>query len=65
MMLFMVKVVIHMLFLIIMQESKLIHMILCLKKKYWLCVMMLIQEVFDKNKNYYCHNIFLEKCGNE
>ena len=55
-----------MLFLIIMQESKFIHMILWLstfRKKLTLYdVIILIRSVFNKDQNRYFYDIFLEKC---
>ena len=55
-----------MLFLIIMQESKFIHMILWLstfRKKLTLYdVIILIRSVFNKDQNHYFYDIFLEKC---
>ena len=55
-----------MLFLIIMQESKLIHMILCLYIKVLTLynVIALMKSVFNKDQNHYYYNIFLEKCSN-
>ena len=55
-----------MLFLIIMQESKLIHMILCLYIKALTLynVIALMKSVFNKDQNHYYYNIFLEKCSN-
>ena len=56
------KLVLHMLFLIIMQESKLIRMSLCLEKKLTLHkVIRLIKSFFDKDQNNYYYNKFLAK----
>ena len=60
------KVALHMFLLIIIQESKLIHLILCFKKKKILTlhdVTILIKSVFNKNQNHYDYNTFLEKCS--
>ena len=54
--------VLHMLFLVIMQESKLIHTILYLYKNIdFFLVIIIIQSAFDKDKNNYHYNVFLEK----
>ena len=49
-----------------MQESKLIHMILCLYIKALTLynVIALMKSVFNKDQNHYYYNIFLEKCSN-
>ena len=46
-----------------MQKSKLIHTILCLCKKTLTFhnIIKLIKSVFNKDKNSYYYNIFLEK----
>ena len=45
-----------------MQESKLIHMSLCLEKKLTLHnVIRLIKSFFDKDQNNYYYNKFLAK----
>ena len=49
-----------MLFLIITQELKLIHMIFCLQKKYRLYI---IKSIFNKGHSHYYYNIFVEKCS--
>ena len=52
----------HMLFLIIKQKSKLIHMIPCLQKKiFTLHVIKSIKSVLYKDQNHYYYNIFFEK----
>ena len=45
------KVILHMFFLIIIQEPKLSNITLCLKKL-----------IFNKNQNHCYYKIFLEKC---
>ena len=46
-----------------MQKSKLIYMILYLKKTLTFDVIIPIKSVFNKNQNQYYYNIFLEKCS--
>ena len=50
-----------------MQESKLIHVILCLYIKALTLynVMVLMKSVFNKDQNHYYYNVFLEKCSNQ
>ena len=53
------KVVLHMFFLIIMQKSKLFHVILWFQKRSVKSIF--IKSVFSKDQNRYYYNIFLEK----
>ena len=46
--------------IIILEKSKLIHIIPYLLKKCWLFSLILIKWVVNKNKNNYCYNISLE-----
>ena len=50
--------------LIVLQKSKLIYMILCLLKKTLAFYngIIHIKLVWNKDQNYYCYNILLEKC---
>ena len=57
------KVVLHIVLIIILQESELIHIILYLEKKALTFhnVIIFINSIVNKNENNYYHNIFLEK----
>ena len=59
------NIVLHMLFLIIMQKSKLIHTILCPQQKILALhnVIILFKSLFNKDQNHYYYNMFLEKCS--
>ena len=55
------KVVLHIVLIIILQESELIQVIPIEKTLTFHNVIVLIKSVFNKNENNYYYNIFLEK----